>query len=77
MKIALLALLLAANLSSAQTTPNGPETYRYFRVGAPTNIQTHPRAGYALMGGGADLDEALLTIHISRACATSTPSRPW
>ena len=59
MKIALLALLLATTLSSsAQTAPNPPATYRYFRVGAPTNIQVHPRAGYALMGGGTDLDEA-------------------
>ena len=59
MKPLALALLLAAALSSfAQTEPKGPSTYRYFRVGAPTNIKTHPRAGYALMGGGTDLDEA-------------------
>jgi cyanophycinase-like exopeptidase len=59
MKVALLALLLATALSSsAQTVPNGPATYRYFRVGATANIQVHPRAGYALMGGGTDLDEA-------------------
>ncbi len=51
-----LALLLAAALSSAQTTPAG--SFRYFRVGAPTNVKTHPRPGYALMGGGTDLDEA-------------------
>jgi cyanophycinase len=42
---------------SAQT-PNSKPAYTYIRVGAPTNIQTHPRPGYALMGGGTDLDEA-------------------
>jgi cyanophycinase len=33
-------------------------SYRYFRAGNTANIQVAPRAGYALMGGGADLDEA-------------------
>jgi cyanophycinase len=30
----------------------------YYRAGAATDVQRHPRAGYALMGGGTDLDEA-------------------
>ena len=32
--------------------------YRYIRVGNPTGAVIKPRAGYALMGGGKDLDEA-------------------
>ena len=44
----------AALPASAQTAP----AYQYFRVGSKTDIHVHPRAGYALMGGGTDLDEA-------------------
>jgi len=32
--------------------------YQYFRIGLPTNLHVHPYAGYALLGGGKDLDEA-------------------
>jgi cyanophycinase len=39
---------------SAQTAP----AYRYFRVGNAANAAVTPRAGYALMGGGKDLDDA-------------------
>jgi len=49
--LALLALTLAA---PAQTPP----AYRYFRTGNPTNRAAAPHAGFALMGGGKDLDEA-------------------
>jgi len=45
------ALTLAA---SAQTPP----AYRYLRVGSPSNIAAAPHPGYALMGGGTDLDQA-------------------
>lgn len=46
--------------SSPATLPTttAPPTWRCFRVGVPANIRVHPRAGYALMGGGTDLDEA-------------------
>lgn len=49
-------LALAGRLPcSAQTD----HAYKYFRVGNPTDAtNAHPRAGYALMGGGTDLDEA-------------------
>src|SRR5580704_4079960 len=47
---ALFALLLPA---CAQTTP-----YQYFRLGNPTRVAGTPRPGFALMGGGKDLDEA-------------------
>ncbi len=50
-------LLVGATLSaSAQTSP--AHAYQYFRVGAKAEMHVHPRAGYALMGGGTDLDEA-------------------
>ena len=50
----LLLSLVVAAAASAQTAP----AYRYFRVGNPTNAAATPRPGYALMGGGSDLDEA-------------------
>lgn len=50
-------LLLAAALSSNAQTAPGP-AYRYIRAGAAHDVAVHPRAGYALMGGGTDLDEA-------------------
>jgi len=42
--------------SSAQA-PVGT-AYRYLRVGNTADVSVKPRAGYALMGGGKDLDEA-------------------
>ncbi|MGA8110822.1 MAG: cyanophycinase [Acidobacteriaceae bacterium] len=48
----------AALPAAAQTTP----AYQYFRVGSKTDVHFHPRAGYALMGGGADLDEAFFWL---------------
>jgi cyanophycinase len=50
---AFLLLLSHAHFASAQTTP-----YTYVRAGEPANITVHTRAGFALMGGGTDLDEA-------------------
>jgi cyanophycinase len=44
-------LLLAASLAHAGS-------YRYFRIGNKSDIQTTPTAGIAMMGGGSDLDEA-------------------
>jgi len=35
-----------------------PSQALYYRLGASADIATHPRTGYALMGGGTDLDEA-------------------
>ncbi|WP_058185473.1 cyanophycinase [Terracidiphilus gabretensis] len=52
---AALVLLLAVVIPcSAQTAP----AYKYFRVGNAADAQVKPQAGYALMGGGEDLDEA-------------------
>jgi cyanophycinase len=49
-------VLLAAVVvpCSAQPAP----AYKYFRVGNAVDVQVKPQAGYALMGGGEDLDEA-------------------
>jgi len=47
-------LLLPQFIAIAQTAP----AYRYLRLGNSANVAATPRAGYALMGGGADLDEA-------------------
>src|SRR5262249_4494018 len=33
-------------------------SYHYFRLGKPSDISTKTQPGYALMGGGKDLDEA-------------------
>lgn len=33
-------------------------TYKYIRIGSPNDITTKTSAGYALMGGGSDLDDA-------------------
>jgi cyanophycinase len=51
----LLFTLLSLTLSAlAQPSP----AYRYFRVGNATNSASVSRPGFALMGGGTDLDEA-------------------
>jgi cyanophycinase len=41
-------------LSVAQSAPQ----YKYFRVGSATDVTAKTQAGFALMGGGKDLDEA-------------------
>ena len=48
-----IAMLFAFVLSA-----NAEPAYRYMRVGAPSNATVQPRPGFALMGGGIDLDEA-------------------
>jgi cyanophycinase len=49
------ALLVIALLTFALAqTP----TYKYIRLGNPNDVTTKATAGYALMGGGSDLDEA-------------------
>jgi len=36
----------------------GQKAYKYFRMGSAQDVAAKPRAGFALMGGGTDLDEA-------------------
>jgi cyanophycinase len=50
----ILAILLSLSLSvSAQLS-----SYQYFRIGQKNDSNTRATAGYALMGGGKDLDDA-------------------
>ena len=49
----LITILLLVCPSFAATPP-----YKYFRAGSPTDIQTKTQGGFALMGGGKDLDRA-------------------
>jgi cyanophycinase len=63
MKRLVLALLTVSLSSSGQhagpaRTGATSSAWQYTRVGAAQNIQVKARAGYALMGGGTDLDEA-------------------
>jgi cyanophycinase len=51
--LALVALAMAC-AGSAEDKP----AYQYFRVGAVADLVAKTTPGYALMGGGADLDEA-------------------
>jgi hypothetical protein len=52
--ILLLAVIPPATVF-AQAKP-----YRYFRVGNPADVKTRTEAGFALIGGGKDLDPAFL-----------------
>ena len=49
-----IVLLLASTLSTLAQKG----AYRYFRTGEAASIEVRPRPGFALMGGGTDLDEA-------------------
>jgi cyanophycinase len=46
-------LLASAHSASSQATP-----YTYIRAGESANVAVRSRPGFALMGGGTDLDEA-------------------
>lgn len=50
--------LAALLVSGALPAPAQPPAYRYIRAGESTNATVHPRPGFALMGGGTDIDEA-------------------
>jgi cyanophycinase len=55
-------LLVSTLLTAALALPCSAQSdhpYKYFRIGNPADAtQAQPRPGYALMGGGTDLDEA-------------------
>ena len=53
-----LVLASAACGERACSRSSQSPAYRYIRAGEPANITVQPRAGFALMGGGTDLDEA-------------------
>jgi len=50
--VALVVVALSFNLTSEA------QSYQYFRLGNAADVQTKPVAGFALMGGGKDLDPA-------------------
>lgn len=52
-----MAVLLAA-ATAAQSKVVSPAPYQYFRVGNSANVRVSPRSGFALIGGGEDLDAA-------------------
>jgi cyanophycinase len=51
------AVLLHVLLPVSSLFASDP-AYRYFRAGNPANVQTKTQGGFALMGGGKDLDAA-------------------
>ena len=61
-------LLFLASLPCSFSQPASPNAQTaqvdalqhatFYRIGSAADAATHPRAGYALMGGGTDLDEA-------------------
>src|SRR4051794_1791248 len=57
--LVLIAGLLATGISSVPCPAQSQPAYKYFRLGNSGDAaHATPRAGYALMGGGTDLDEA-------------------
>lgn len=52
-----MAVLLAA-ATAAQSKVVSPAPYQYFRVGNSASVRVSPRPGFALIGGGEDLDAA-------------------
>ena len=54
--VALVLAFVAVVAAHAQTSPS----YHYFRVGNPVDIEKKTEPGFALIGGGKDLDPAFL-----------------
>ncbi|MGH9730343.1 MAG: cyanophycinase [Candidatus Acidiferrales bacterium] len=52
------AAVLLAVATAAQSKVISPVPYHYFRVGNSANVRVSPRSGFALIGGGKDLDAA-------------------
>src|SRR5438552_165571 len=52
------ALLFVCLLGCSLLAAGGPTPYQYFRVGNTTDVSPATHSGFALMGGGKDLDEA-------------------
>jgi cyanophycinase len=52
-----IALLVQASLLLCLAFADSPH-YKYFRAGNSADVQTKTEAGFALMGGGKDLDQA-------------------
>ena len=61
-----------AVLALALSTPLVAQSYKYFRLGAAEDARTTPVAGFALMGGGKDLDAAFKWLCERASEATSS-----
>lgn len=57
-----LAILAAAPLAvqAENGAENGEKRYHYFRLGSASDVHTRTTPGFALVGGGKDLDAAFL-----------------
>jgi cyanophycinase len=51
-------LILSVGFAALLSAQAFGQAYKYFRLGAAGDVSTKPVAGYALMGGGKDLDAA-------------------
>ncbi len=54
----LLRVFIVACVCASACQAQSKQSYEYFRVGNSADYSASPRAGFALMGGGSDLDEA-------------------
>ncbi len=52
------AVLFAAIFAAPSRAAASGAPYKYIRIGNPKNVHVVPRTGYALIGGGEDLDQA-------------------
>jgi cyanophycinase len=57
-RISLIAFFAAAVVALILPLHAADHPYQYYRSGNPHDVQTKTQAGFALMGGGSDLDEA-------------------
>jgi cyanophycinase-like exopeptidase len=57
-RVSLVALFAVAVVVLIVPLHAADHPYQYFRSGNPNDVQTKTQAGFALMGGGDDLDEA-------------------
>jgi cyanophycinase len=53
-----LPLIFVALIIGLAATTTQASSFQYFRLGSKEDVQTRPRGGTAMMGGGTDLDEA-------------------
>jgi cyanophycinase len=58
LRFSLSVLVFSLFILCLAASPAHATSWQYFRLGNKDDIQTHPVAGTAMMGGGDDLDEA-------------------
>ena len=52
--------IIPTRVASGFDHDGGAKPYRYFRVGSVADVSTRTKPGFALVGGGKDLDQAFL-----------------